>query len=613
MPIRFREGKVIHEDVGTQVIGSLNIMNDAVGSQHLANNAVSYGAQIKDNILGYGELTTGLQGSLGALGPNSVGTTELKEPAVDFEQLYYDSVGTHTNIVGSFKAPAPTPFGLTYADDNHRFWNADDNEYIYEIGTTTGNKIGSFKTPANAPFGVEYAPDNHRLWYSDTGGSWNYIYQLGTITGNVIGSFKGPEASGIRDMAFDQATHRLWVAYRPSSIIYEIGTINGVIIGSILGESPTGLALATDKTRLWQSRDLTLPYIIEVDPSTAEKIGSLKFPNMLLQGVAYVPETHRLWFADAMSGYIFEVGTVRRYSHIRDGAVDSLSIQNDAIGSQHLANNAVSYAEQIKDNTIGYGEITSGLQGTIDCAHGTIHIGGTAHVHVTSGSINVREVGTFIVRRSGSFWQATQPVSGSVGIKGGIIRITSGSIDARIKSGTVAVKEVGTFIISGNLAHDAVDAGNPVKMGLKAIAYGANPNAVAAADRTDWYANRAGVPFVIAGHPNILCLRAQYTSAQTNVAIVTIAAGLKIVVTSIAVTTDNANGADMSVRIGFGVLNLTGTTGMILSHPGIAAGSGVVMGDGSGILGIGADDEDLRITCEAGTVDVVVSYFTIES
>lgn len=64
MSIRLREGKVVHEDVGTQVIGSLNIISDAVGSQHIANDAISYGAQIKDNIIGYGELTTGLQGTI---------------------------------------------------------------------------------------------------------------------------------------------------------------------------------------------------------------------------------------------------------------------------------------------------------------------------------------------------------------------------------------------------------------------------------------------------------------------------------------------------------------------------------------------------------------------
>ncbi len=169
---------------------------------------------------------------------------------------------------------------------------------------------------------------------------------------------------------------------------------------------------------------------------------------------------------------------------------------------------------------------------------------------------------------------------------------------------------------TGNVAHDAVDSGSPVKTGAKAIAHGTNPTAVAAADRTDLYANRAGVPFVIGGHPNIVTVRANYTAAQTNAAIVTIGASLKIVVTRLSVTADNANTADVQARIGFAAATTPTTTGVVLSHPGIAAGSGIVEGNGSGILGVGADGEDLRITSEVpttGSIDVVVSYYTVES
>jgi len=170
--------------------------------------------------------------------------------------------------------------------------------------------------------------------------------------------------------------------------------------------------------------------------------------------------------------------------------------------------------------------------------------------------------------------------------------------------------------VEGSVAHDGPDANFPVKIGGKAIAHGTNPTAVAAADVTDLYTNRAGVPFVIGGHPNIVTVRANYTGAQTNAAVVTVAAGLKIVVTRCSVMADNANTVDVQVRIGFATATTPTTTGVVLSHPGIAPGSGVVEGDGSGMLGVGADDEDLRITSEVpttGSIDVVVSYFTIES
>lgn len=151
---------------------------------------------------------------------------------------------------------------------------------------------------------------------------------------------------------------------------------------------------------------------------------------------------------------------------------------------------------------------------------------------------------------------------------------------------------------------------------LQAVAHGANPTAFDANSRAVWFANRHGIPFVIAGHPNIITLRANYTAAQTNTAIVTISTGTKIVVTRLSATLDNACSVDVQVRIGFATATTPTGTGVLLSHPGIAAGSGVVEGNGSGILGVGADNEDLRITCQVptgGSLDIVVSYFTIES
>jgi hypothetical protein len=169
----------------------------------------------------------------------------------------------------------------------------------------------------------------------------------------------------------------------------------------------------------------------------------------------------------------------------------------------------------------------------------------------------------------------------------------------------------------GTVAHDAVDSGNPVKVGARAVTHGANPTAVAAGDRVDQIANRAGVPFHIGGHPNILSLRLQFTAAQTNTAIITAAAGNKIIVTSFQVTLDNASTVFPSVRIGFGVTTTPTTTGVIGAHGGVPAGGGFGRGDGSGIIGMGADDEDLRITTVGAAtgngMEVVVTYYTIES
>ena len=179
----------------------------------------------------------------------------------------------------------------------------------------------------------------------------------------------------------------------------------------------------------------------------------------------------------------------------------------------------------------------------------------------------------------------------------------------------------------GNIAHNSSDAGNPVKIGAKAIAHGTNPTAVAAASRTDLYSNRAGVLFTIGGHPNIITRTAYIsaaTGAQTDATIVgTIATGTKVAVTSVAVTVDSAVTATggVAVKLGFGATTIpadsaTGANGILLDHKGIAAGSGVVLGNGAGLLGIGADGEELRLTCESptgGGLSVTFSYYTIES
>lgn len=173
--------------------------------------------------------------------------------------------------------------------------------------------------------------------------------------------------------------------------------------------------------------------------------------------------------------------------------------------------------------------------------------------------------------------------------------------------------------VSGDVAHDTADAGEPVKIGMKAVDLGATPTAVTANDRTNWYANRAGIPFVLGGHMNTLNASIQVTDgdgAQTDAAIITVSAGTAIVVTCVEITADKANTVDVSARVGFGTANTPAAdaAGLIAFHPGIAAGSGLIKGDGSGIIGIGASNEDLRLTCEdpvTGSVNINVTYHTI--
>lgn len=194
----------------------------------------------------------------------------------------------------------------------------------------------------------------------------------------------------------------------------------------------------------------------------------------------------------------------------------------------------------------------------------------------------------------------------------------------QMSSGRIWVDASGkTLTAAGDIAHDAADSGNPIKTGAVAIAHGTNPTAVAAADRTNLYANRAGIPFVIGGHPNIITRSATIDDAdgaQTDASLLTVSAGSKIVITAISALCSASNTGTVAVRIGFGTATLAaasegGAAGILLEGK-FAAGGGNQKGNGSGILGIGADNEDLRITCDdpaGGSLFVTFSYYTIES
>lgn len=173
------------------------------------------------------------------------------------------------------------------------------------------------------------------------------------------------------------------------------------------------------------------------------------------------------------------------------------------------------------------------------------------------------------------------------------------------------------------LTHGTTDAGGLFGIGMQTIAHGTNPTQVAAAKRSVLYANRHGVPFVIAGHPNVVTrshIIAASDGAQTDAALLTVASGLKIVVTQFKITMSAANTVNVAYRVGLGASVIPASalagTALILDEGTYAPGGGNSIGAGSGILGVGGDGDDLRLTCGAatgGNIYVRYSYYTIES
>lgn len=177
--------------------------------------------------------------------------------------------------------------------------------------------------------------------------------------------------------------------------------------------------------------------------------------------------------------------------------------------------------------------------------------------------------------------------------------------------------------VSGDVAHDTADAGEPVKVGGVAVSGSASPTSVAADDRTRWIFNQHGIPYSMAGHPNLITREYDFgTTAQTdtNLAAATVNSDERVYVTRFEATCDNANSVAVSVRVGFGTANVptasaSGVSGMIASHPGIPAGSGFFSGVGAGIIAVGGAGEEPRLTSSAatsGNLHVIISYYLID-
>lgn len=158
--------------------------------------------------------------------------------------------------------------------------------------------------------------------------------------------------------------------------------------------------------------------------------------------------------------------------------------------------------------------------------------------------------------------------------------------------------------------------------GVQVVNFGTTPDVADSLDAGAIIANRHRIPFMLGGHPNIQSSEYFTSGAITDDNILpALAAGSAYVITGITVACSAANATSPSVRIGFGTSTLTaqGATNadavakIILSHPGIPAGSGIVKGYNGGIVGIGASDEELRITCTTPTTSLIVQvdWFTI--
>jgi hypothetical protein len=123
--------------------------------------------------------------------------------------------------------------------------------------------------------------------------------------------------------------------------------------------------------------------------------------------------------------------------------------------------------------------------------------------------------------------------------------------------------------VSGDVAHDTVDTGEPVKIGMKAYELdGTAPQtAVAEADRVNAISDLVGRQYVATEHPRFWHVSADYASAQTNASVkVAPGASLAIYITDILIS----NGATAG---NVTLLDGSGGTVLVEVYPGVNGGA----------------------------------------
>jgi hypothetical protein len=146
--------------------------------------------------------------------------------------------------------------------------------------------------------------------------------------------------------------------------------------------------------------------------------------------------------------------------------------------------------------------------------------------------------------------------------------------------------------------------------------------------RAGWVdvAGEIGGPlFALGGHPDVRPLEWVFTTAQTNQILLAGTPGIAWRVVMAKATTKSSTSVAVDCRVGFvpaGATalaalsnnSLTGIPGIVISESGIAAGSGVVLGNGSAVIATSGSGDSLYITCGAatsGALRVQVSMYPV--
>jgi hypothetical protein len=237
--------------------------------------------------------------------------------------------------------------------------------------------------------------------------------------------------------------------------------------------------------------------------------------------------------------------------NIQDGG-NSITVDGTVTANLSATDNAV--LDTIETNT-DYGTVTGG---GVEASALRVTI-----ANDSTGVVSVDDNGGSLTVDVGTALPAGDNNIGNVDIASSV------ALDVSAATVTVDLGANNDVVAAGDVAHDAADSGNPVKVG--GVAYnmdGSVPGtAVAEGDRAEFATDVYGRQLVTDVHPNYWHVSADYAAAQTNATVKAApGAGLKLYVTDIMIS----NGATAG---NITLLDGSGGTVLIEIYPAVNGGA----------------------------------------
>jgi hypothetical protein len=162
---------------------------------------------------------------------------------------------------------------------------------------------------------------------------------------------------------------------------------------------------------------------------------------------------------------------------------------------------------------------------------------------------------------------------------------------------------------AGDVAHDAADSGNPIKVGVKAA--NALPTAVANADRANAISDLFGRLLVSHIDPAMQVWKsANFTTTQTGGVIWTPGSGKKVVLTRLVVATYGTTGGRLILYFGSTTTYTPGTSQLVLAFSAVPSATlkpGVAENYVVPVFAVTAD-HSLRLTTDAAVSVDITAY-----